>query len=80
MANPLSPGNRAVDYASTPEIDVIGRAREKGANGRLCRDQRGRVEPLNLVCGDDALRPGAGPLDDRLAVEIAPIPQPNDIT
>jgi hypothetical protein len=42
----------------------------KGADGRLCRDEGGRVEPLGSVCGDDALSARARPLDDRLAAEI----------
>jgi hypothetical protein len=45
--------------------------REKGADNRLCRDQRGRVEPFwTVLPRDGALRLSAGPLDDRFAPEI----------
>jgi len=50
--------------------DPIGWTREKGTDCRLCGDQRGRVEPLGPACHDDALCPGAGPLNARLAAEI----------
>jgi hypothetical protein len=52
------------------EGDLIGRTREKGADGRLCRDQRGRVKPIGPARRDNTLRPGAGPLDDSLAAKI----------
>jgi hypothetical protein len=51
--------------------DLIGRPREKSADGRLCRDQRGRVGPYGLVCRlDDALCTSAGPLNDRFVPKI----------
>ena|SRR6516164_350311 len=50
--------------------DLIGRTREEGADRHLRRNQRGRIEPFGPACGDNALRPGTGPLDDRLASKI----------
>lgn len=57
--------------AHRDEANLIGRPREKSADGRLCRGQRGRVKPFGLGCYlDDALRTRTRPLDDSLAPKI----------
>ena len=51
--------------------DMIGWTREKGTDGRLCGDQRGRVKSVGFGCRrNDALRAGARPLNDRSGTEI----------